>query len=224
MDCCSVNGLDKVFSRSVAQRQLKNYLKKGLGRRAQQMVDFLKEQEITGATILEIGAGIGSLHLELIKAGAAEAVGYDASPAYVEAATALAERLGLKESVEYHLGDFVELAFSAPVMDIVILDRVICCYPDMNALMTVAGQRTKRLCVLTYPRRARWVRIAFYTGNLVQTLLRREFRAYLHHPQQVSVVLGAQGLSGMFKATAGFLGLWEIAVYQRQEAEVSPSS
>ena len=222
MDCCSVNGLDKIFNKSTAQKEMKAYLKKGLDKRAQLLVNLLKEQGISDATVLEIGGGIGSLHLDLIKAGAASAVGYDASSAYVEAATSLAERLGLQDSVEYHLGDFAEQAPSAEDADIVLLDRVICCYPDMKALVTGSAQRTKRLCALTYPTRTWWTRAALSVGNLLLALFRKEYRSFIHHPQEISATLAFQGLTRIFQGTSGFLGVWQIAVYQRQET-ISPT-
>ena len=218
MDCCSVNGLDETFSKSVVQRELKAYLKKGLGKRAHLLADFLNRQGISGAHILEIGAGIGSLHLELMKAGAASAVGFDASQSYVAAATSLAERLNLQDSVEYHVGDFVEQAPNVQDADIVLLDRVICCYPDMKALVTASAQRARRFYALTYPRRTWWTRGGVSVVNLIQAIFRRRFRVFVHHPQDVSAIVASQGLTRIFQASSGFRGLWEIAIYQRQNA------
>ena len=221
MDCCSVNGLDKIFNKSTARRELKKYLKKGLDKRARVLVECLKSQDIAGATILEVGGGIGSLHMELIKAGAARAVGYDAAPAYVEAAISLAERLGLKDSVEYHVGDFAEEAANAEDADVVLLDRVICCYPDMKALVTSSTQRTKRLCALTYPRRTLMTRALVSMLNFGLAIFRNQYRTFVHHPQEVSAILESQGLTKVFHTGAGFWGIWEVVVYRRQEGNLS---
>ena len=152
MDCCSVNGLDELFNESTARKELKSYREKGLGKRAKMLVDFLKEQDLPGATLLEIGSGIGALHLELLKEGAEKAVGVDVSSAFVEAATGLAKELGFQDAVEYHIGDFVEREQEIPSADIVLLDRVICCYPNLKALATTSTQHAQRLYALTYPR------------------------------------------------------------------------
>ena len=215
MDCCSVNGLDKIFNKSTAQKDLKTYLKKGLDKHARVLVESLKGQGISGATILEVGGGIGSLHLALIKAGAAKAVGYDVAPAYVEAATSLAERLGIKDSVEYHVGDFAEEATNAEDADIVLLHRVICCYPDMKALVTGSAQRTKRLCALTYPRRTLMTRALVSMFNFVLAIFRKQFKVFVHHPQEVAAILESQGLTRILHTRPGFWGLWEVVVYQR---------
>ncbi len=216
MDCCSVNGLDEMFNRSMAQGELRAYLKKGLSKRSRHLANTIRDQGITGATILEVGGGIGSLHLELIKAGAASAVGYDAAPAYVEAATSLAERLGLKDSVEYHVGDFAEMGASADDADIVVLDRVVCCYPDMRALVTAAALRTKRVCVLTYPRRNWLTRALVPAVNTIQALLRKRFRVYVHKPQEIAALMASHGLTRMLLTHAGTISEWEVVVYRRQ--------
>lgn len=216
MDCCSVNGLDRMFSRSLAQRELKHYLAKGLDRRAQQVVTCLKRYEFAGATILEVGFGTGSLHMELIKAGAAKVVGFEASPAYLEAATSLARRLGFEGAVQYYVGDFVELASSAPEADIVVLDRVICCYPDVTSLVTAAAQHTRRLCVVTYPRWAWWIRSLVSLANLALKLRRNLYRAFLHPPAEVAATFSSQSLVPIFQTHSGFGKFWEITIYRRQ--------
>ena len=75
MDCCSPNGLDEMFNESAAKKELRAYQKKGLDKRARSLVDFLSQQDISGATLLEIGGGIGAVHLELMEAGAAKGGG-----------------------------------------------------------------------------------------------------------------------------------------------------
>ncbi len=216
MDCCSVNGLDEMFGRSVAQGDLKAYLKKGLSKRSRHLADTISDQGITDSTILEVGGGIGSLHLELIKAGAASAVGYDAAAAYVEAATSLAEQMGLKDSVEYHVGDFAEMGASAEDADIVVLDRAVCCYPDMRSLVTTAAVRARRICVLAYPRR-NWLSRAFVsTANVGLALVRKRFRAYVHKPQEIAALMASHGLARVSLAYAGTFREWEVVVYRRQ--------
>lgn len=215
MDCCSINGLDKMFSKSAARHDLKAYLKKGLDKRARLLVDFLRDQDLSGASLLEIGSGIGSLHLELIKAGAANAVGIDASPAYIEAATSLAERLNLQHSVEYHAGDFVEQAPGVEDADIVLLDRVICCYPHMETLVAASAQRARRFYALTYPRVTWWLRVGRRFVNAGMFLLRREFRVFLHSPQEVIATVASAGLMPIVQEVSG---VWHVVVFRRQEA------
>ncbi|MFQ5859925.1 MAG: class I SAM-dependent methyltransferase, partial [Dehalococcoidia bacterium] len=165
MDCCSVNGLDQMFDQANARKELKAYWKKGLDKRARLLVDFLKAQDLAGSSLLEIGFGIGALHLELLKAGAGKAVGVEASPAYLQAARALAEQLGLQDAVVYQRMDFAQRGQEVAEADIVLLDRVICCYPDMVGLVTSSAQHARRFYALTFPRGAWWMRLAGFLFN-----------------------------------------------------------
>lgn len=213
MDCCSVNGLNKIFNESKAKKESNEYLRKGLGKRARKLTDLLENQDISEATVLDIGCGVGALHLELLKQGAGRAIGVEVSSAYLKAATSLAQSLGFQDAVEYHEGDFVEMEKGIPPADIVLLDRVVCCYPDMEALVTASARHAQRLYALTYPRLTWWWRIAAFMMNLGLTLARRQFRFFLHHPRQIGATLESAGFTPVHRATSG---PWELAAYQRQ--------
>ena len=121
----SVNGLSEQFGKGYSSGQLAGYRKNGLGQRALAVIEFLQERGLEGKSVLDIGCGIGALHMELLLAGAEQATGIDASPTNIAAAQELAEDLGLTDRVEERQGDFVELAASVPEADIVTLDRAI---------------------------------------------------------------------------------------------------
>ena len=91
--------------------------------------------------MLDIGGGIGAIQLELLAAGASRAQAVDASEAYVETARAEAERRGYGDQTTARVGDFVELAPSIEPADVVTLDRVVCCYPDVDALLGAAAEQ-----------------------------------------------------------------------------------
>ena len=127
-DCCgpvSVNGLSEQFGEGYSSAQLKGYRKNGLGVRALVLVEFLQQRGLEGKTVLDIGSGIGALHMELLLAGAERATGVDASPTNIAAARTLAQEMGVADRVEERQGDFVDLASDIPAADIVTLDRAI---------------------------------------------------------------------------------------------------
>jgi len=212
MDCCNVNGLNEIFNKSRAAKESRKYLRKGLDRRATMVVGCLRDQGVSGASILEIGCGVGSLHLELLKQGAGSAVGVDVSQSYVEAAAGLSRTLGFQDATQYHMGNFVDLEEHIPSADIVVLDRVICCYPDMEGLVTASTRHTQRTYVLTYPRRTWWMRIGARAFNLGLTAMRREFRFFLHHPKEIGAAIEDAQFSLIQSARHG---PWEMAAYQR---------
>ena len=212
MDCCSVNDLDKEFNQAWARKELKGYRKKGLAKRARKLADLLAQQGLTGGTLLEVGGGIGALHQELLRRGATSAIGVDASHAYIEAAEELADELGSRDRVEYQAGNFIDLEANLPEADIVLLDRVVCCYPDMKSLVSASARHAARLYALTYPRRNWPVRGGMLMFNLLYILFRRRFRIFAHKPSEVSATLEAQGFRRIVRSTHT---VWELAVYAR---------
>jgi magnesium-protoporphyrin O-methyltransferase len=116
-----------------AERDLAKWRSGGLHPATQELIDIIRTEGVEGAVLLDIGAGVGAVHMTLLEAGAASAVDVDASREYLAIARAEAERRGLADRVEYRYGDVVELAADLPPADIVTLDSVICCYPYLPA-------------------------------------------------------------------------------------------
>lgn len=135
MSCCQSQAADAVFDERMAQRDLQQYRKKGPARTTRILLDALTAEGVEGATLLDIGGGIGAIPNALLEAGVTEAVAVDASSAYSEVARKEAVRRGRDELISYHHGDFVEFAQRIEPAEVVTLDRVICCYDDMEALV-----------------------------------------------------------------------------------------
>ena len=123
-----------------------------------ELIDVVRREGVEGARLLDIGAGVGAVHVALLEAGAATAIDVDASRDYLAAARTEAERRGLGDRIEYRYGDVVELAPDLPPADIVTLDSVVCCYRDLEALLAAATRSRPRLLGLTYPRDVWWMR------------------------------------------------------------------
>ena len=133
-DCCSPKGYQWVFSERSARGEARRYRRKGLDGTSRRIVDFLKAQGVEGRTVLEVGGGIGALQLELLKAGASRALSIELTPTYEDVAAGLLREAGLTDRVERRVMDFAEAASQIDGADIVVLNRVICCYPDMPKL------------------------------------------------------------------------------------------
>src|SRR5262249_9963862 len=132
MDCCSImHGLNRMFDERTARAEVKRYWKKGIDKHARRIVAALSSRGVVGATLLDVGGGTGGLPADLLKQGAARAIDVDISAAYITAAQSVAERLGIRDRVEYHQADFASAAADLPSADVVIMHRVVCCYPDM---------------------------------------------------------------------------------------------
>src|SRR5688500_11210083 len=98
--CCDPRGCDRFFGARFARRMARRYRKRGLGGTERQMVDFLESAGLEGASVLEVGGGVGELHIELLKRGADRAVNLELSPAYDEEAERLLADASLQGRVE----------------------------------------------------------------------------------------------------------------------------
>lgn len=139
------------YDEKLAASDLRRYRSKGLQPWTRALIDAIKAEGVEGATLLDIGGGIGAIHHELLDAGAAHATCVEASTAYLEAARDETERRGNTSRVTFNLGDFVDLAGSVPPADIVTLDRVVNSYPDAYRLVEVSADHAQRLYGLVVP-------------------------------------------------------------------------
>ena len=192
--CCNPRGCDHFFSPRFARRMAARYRKRGLDRPSRRMVEFLASHDLDGATVLEVGGGVGEIQLELLKHGAARTVNLELSPAYEQEAVRLAREAGVEGRIERRLHDIaIEPAAVEPV-DVVVLHRVVCCYPDYERLLGAAGDHAGRLLVFSHPPRNLISRAIVATQNLGFRLMRREFRTFAHPPAAMLEVLERRGL------------------------------
>ena len=214
MACCQaeIRGAGRFFSR-FARRHRKHYQKKGLDKSQRQLVEGLRRAGYAGATILEIGCGVGYLHQWLLKAGALSAVGVDLSQRMLEEARLLAHEQGLIERVTYRQGDFVELADSLNGADVCLLDKVVCCYPDPEHLIEKSLARTRRVYALTYPRDRWYTRLGVALTRLLLWLVRSPFRNYVHDPVRIEAWIAAAGFR---KHSEDTTLIWLTQVYVRE--------
>jgi magnesium-protoporphyrin O-methyltransferase len=212
MACSQCQGIERFFNRRQAERQLAQYQRRGPARTTRHLIEALRDQGVEGSTLLDIGGGIGAIQLELLRAGATHATDVDASSGYLAVARSAAEGAGLASQIEYRAGDFVTLAAELPSADIVTLDRVICCYPDMHGLVGRSAAKAARLYGVVYPRDTWWTRAILGCGNLLLRLQRTSFRVFVHPTEAVDAIARENGLSKRFHRIAGF---WQVVVYAR---------
>ena len=191
--CCCTPGFE-LFGEKTARRDLRRYRRKGLAKTAQEIVELLRQRGVEGATLLEVGGGIGALQVELVRAGAAGALGVDASGAYDEAAGELLRETGLEGRVERRTADFVASAATLAPADFVVMHRVVCCYPDADGLVAAAAKHTRRLLVFTFPRDTWLSRLVFRGSNLWFRAIGWGFRIYVHRPAAMLAVAQEHGL------------------------------
>jgi 2-polyprenyl-3-methyl-5-hydroxy-6-metoxy-1,4-benzoquinol methylase len=213
VSCCQPpRGYTSLFSKRAARWDAKRYRKGGLDDTGEEMVAFLRDRGIAGATVLEVGGGIGALQLELLKAGAVQATNLELSPEYEDVAAELAQEAGVSERVERRLGDLVADPALAGEADAVLMHRVVCCYPDYDALVGAAAERTKHYLVMSFPRPRVLIRLGMGAVNLAARLLRWEYRTWVHPPEAIVAAAERHGLT----LTAESSGrIWQVAALER---------
>ena len=184
-----------MFSSRFARRSARRYRKHGLTPSAAGIVAFARDQGVDGATVLEIGGGIGHIQLELLGAGAAHVTNLEISENYEAEAAALLERTGFQDRVTRRMVDIATSPDAVDPADIVVLHRVVCCYPDYERLLGAAGQLARRALVFSHPPANLVSRIAIGGENLLRRMRRNPFRAFVHSPEDMLAVLEAQGLT-----------------------------
>lgn len=207
-DCCA-----NVFSDRQAEGDRRRYRKQGPDSSTKALIDALLAEGVAGATLLDIGAGIGAIQLGLLAAGAARAESVDASPAYVEAARLEAERLGFADRTSGRVGDFAAVAAEIPQADFVTLDKVVCCYADMVALLAPAADRARRVVGLVYPRETWWNRFAARAIAAFGWLTRDATRWRIYSQADIDAALGRAGFE---RHDVRRELIWQISIYRRR--------
>jgi magnesium-protoporphyrin O-methyltransferase len=211
--CCNPRGCDGFFKERFARRVARRYRKKGLDTTARRMVDFLEPRGIEGASVLEIGGGVGEIEIELLKRGADRTVNLELSPAYAPEAERLLREAGLEGRAELRLHDIAADPEGVEPADVVVLNRVVCCYPDYVRLLGAAAQHARRVVVFSYPRRNAAMRLFSSAQNLVFRLARKEFRTFIHPPSAMLAVLADHGFRRTFAHQAL---IWQVAGLERE--------
>lgn len=210
--CCDPVSYRRFFNRKEAQRRLRAYRRRGLDPMARSMVEFLKTQPIAGSAVLEVGGGVGDLQVELFEAGVAEAVNIELSSGYEETAAELLRAEGLEGRAKRLTGDFVERQNELLPADIVVLNRVVCCYPFMEEMMRASAAKTRRFLAVAVPREKWWIRAALGIGNVFLSLKGCGFRAIVHPLDGIEAVAAEEGLVVVHRDNNVF---WQALVWER---------
>src|ERR1041385_3235757 len=212
--CCtssSLPGTNKFFSKS-SKRYLKQFRKRGLAKEQRLLLEGMTLSPIAGKAILDIGCGIGGLHFSLLERGSSHATGIDVSEGMLGAAKSLSSELGYDGRTSYVLGDFMEMNGGIPVVDIVILDKVVCCYGDVDSLVGKSLDKTRNLNAISFPRPHRINRMMIGTATLFAKTFRRPFHPYWHDWNRMVGLIREKGFTQIY---SGETLEWAVRVFER---------
>jgi 2-polyprenyl-3-methyl-5-hydroxy-6-metoxy-1,4-benzoquinol methylase len=176
------------------------------------LLALLEDAGLAGRSVLDVGSGQGSLAVALAERGAARVTGIDLSPASVAVAEHATERTGVP--TRFAVGD-ASTAQLAP-HDVVVLDKVVCCYPDVGALLANTVQAARSVVAIAMPHsrgpRGSLARALVGAENGWRRLRGDPFRAYVHDEVAIVRTLRQHGL---VRTSDRHRWTWHIATYER---------
>ena len=212
MDCCQCQGIESMFDKKSAKRDLKRYLKKGPSTTTKILLNAVNKIGVQGMTFLDIGGGIGAVQYALIKLGALNGVTIEASSAYIDSIKEETGENNLTEKVVFKHGDFTTIASDLNSSDIVTLDKVICCYDDMNRLVDLSSKLARKIYAVVYPRDNWWTKLFLPIINFYPKIKGSSFRLFIHPTNKVEDIIIKNGLKRIYNTTRLF---WQVAVFIR---------
>ncbi len=182
------------------------------------MVEALDAAGLDGRTVLDAGCGSGDLALAVLERGATAATGLDLGTGAIEIAKRFAGERGLSDRVRFKVAD----ASTAPLprSDVVVLNRVLCCYPDATDLVANTLAATNDVYAFSAPIHRGLVgsfnRVSTWVSNGWYALRRRKyrgFRVFVHDLDRIDATIRDAGL--VLVSRARRRAVWDLAVYRR---------
>jgi hypothetical protein len=210
--CCARHGQEEMFGERPARLAARRYRRKGADKMARSLARRAAARGVDDTTVLEIGGGLGTVLLELLRRGAARGEIVELVPSYEPFVHELAAEQGVGDRVAFRTADLVADPASRVPADLVVLNKVVCCTPDGVELAGIAAALARRTLVLSHPREVWWARAAFGAVNLGLRLARRRFRVFVHPVRALAAAVEAHGLA---KASEANGPLFRIVSYER---------
>lgn len=212
MTCCQNNIIEEQFDKKRVAKKLNIYHSKGIGKETGVLVNSIKSLGIGGYSLLDIGCGFGLIGIELLRSGLSAVQNVEASSSYLEAAKTESEKENLIDKTNYIHGNFVDIAREVSSADIVTLDKVICCYNELERLIKLSCEKSLKYYGVIYPRDNWWVRTSAMFENLLRIIKGNTFRFFVYPTETVDNLIEEQGLRKVYyKATM----IWQIVIYSR---------
>lgn len=177
------------------------------------LLDLMRDAPRRRPTVLELGCGPGALSVALLEMGATHVNGVDLSAASVELARRRAVAAGFDAQASFEVGNAADVQTER--RDWVVLDRVICCFPDMDRLVAHAAPLARAAFVLSVPESRGWrgmVNRVVWGFEAAWDTVTGRCRGYVHDIRRMERRLADAGLT---RTSSLHLGLWYLGRYER---------
>ncbi len=194
------------------------YKNSGLSRSSKLLLNFILEEGARDMSVLDLGCGAGGLSIELLKQGARDSVGFDLSPKMIKVASELAVTNLFEGRAKFQLGNAATAEL--PSSDIVVMDKVLCCYSELAPLLKNAMGASRAMLGFVVPQDdgiAKWpLRLGVWVANL---FLKRGGGVpfYLHSLDLVDRTLRDSGFTRLRKRASRF---WLVFLYSRNRNRI----
>lgn len=182
------------------------------------LVDALERAGLADRTVLDVGCGIGDLAIEAVVRGASSARGYDLSRKAIDHARELATRRGVADRTTFEVGDGA--TFELPPADVVVLNRVVCCYPNADGLLDRTLKAAGSVFALTAPvsdgAKGTMNRVVTRVSNGWYALRKKRFggfRTFVHDLGAIDERIRSAGFRPVAREHRRVV--WDLAVYAR---------
>lgn len=217
MPCCNcpsssaLRGLDRFFSKH-SKKYIRTFRNKGLAKEQNMLVEGITKSPLAGKSLLEIGCGVGGLHITLLKQGALHATGIDVAEGMLEQARLLSKEFGTDGQTNYVLGDFTLLSPAIARADITIMDKVVCCYEQVDDLLKKSLDKTESVFALTMPHNTFIMKYLLHIPIFVGKLLRWSFHPYWHDWDRIVRQIQNAGFTTTYSNSTF---AWSVYVFER---------
>ena len=126
----------------------------------------------------------------------------------------LVREVGVADRVERNVTEFAEAVPDVEVADFVVMNRVLCCYPDMPKLAGAAAERARRALVLSFPNDHWWTRLGLTVVNLGFRVFRVQFQVFMHSPKLILATVERHGFTTRFNQRGM---VWQVATLERTD-------
>lgn len=212
MTCQHCCGAESIFDKKSAKRDLDKYRSKGPNKTTRSLLKALYEYPIEKMTLLDIGGGVGVIQHELLKHGVSSTTDVDASPSYIAKAREEMKENGQEQHMKFIHADFVDVAPSIGQYDIVTLERVVCCYPDVKALLENSSSKAENYFGFIYPRDNWFSRVVIKLMDFYLWLKKNPFRTFVHSEKMMFDILKEQGFEPVYQDNVSY---WKVALFKR---------
>lgn len=182
------------------------------------LLEELQAVGFEGRSVLDVGCGTGDLALAMLARGATTARGLDLGPGAIEAARDLAAERGLGDRAAFDVGDGSTTVLEPT--DVVVLNRVVCCYPDARGLLANTLGAAGSVFALTAPvdrgPLGAFNRVLAAVWNRWYALRASKyqgFRTFIHDVDEIDATVRAAGFERRRRVRRRVV--WELAVYTR---------